>query len=113
MDDDSQHEIDQVDGSLDDVLLGLSQAFGWVPAGTLQEEVVDTAVKLAVKLAEVLSAVTLGDAVLLPLVIGVRGVSATLALTAAELLERLFAVDVLGSNESHNLGLGEIIGPLG
>lgn len=73
----------------------------------------DAAVKLAVKLAEVLSAVALGDAVLFPLVIGVSGVSATLALTAAELLERLLAVDVLGGNESHDLGLREIIGPLG
>lgn len=84
--DDGQHEINQVDGALDNVFLGLGQALGRVPAGTLQEKVVDPAVQLAVQLAEVLAAIALGDAVLLALVIRVGRDGAALALASAELL---------------------------
>lgn len=111
--DDGQHEVDQVDGALHDVLLGLRQALGRVPASTLQEEVVDTAVQLAVQLAEVLAAVALGDAVLLALVVWVGRGGAALALASAELLQGRLAVDVLRGNQGHDLVLGEIHGPFG
>lgn len=111
MHDDGQHEINQVDGSLDNVFLGLGQALGRIPARTLQEEVVDAAVQLAVQLAQVLTAVAFGNAVLLALVVEVIGFVTAFALTAAELLQGRLAVDVLRRNESHDLGLGEIIGP--
>lgn len=110
--DDGQHEVNQVDCTLHDVLLGLRQALGRVPPGTLQEEVVNTAVELAVKLAEVLASVALSNAVLLSLVIRVRGAGAALALASAKLLQRRLAVDVLRGNQGHNLVLREIIGPL-
>lgn len=113
VDDDRQHEVDQVDGALDDVFFGLRQALGWVPACTLQEEVVDAAVQFTVQLAQVLAAVALGNAVLLALVIGVGRDGASLALASAELLERRLAVDVLGRDQRHDLGLGEIGGPFG
>lgn len=111
--DDGQHEVDEVDSALNDVLLGLRQALGWVPAGALQEEVMNTAVELAVELTEVLATVALGDAVLLALVIRVGRDGTSLAFTSAELLERRLAVDVLGCDQRHDLGLGEIGGPFG
>lgn len=113
VDNDSKHEVDEVDSTLDDVLLGLRQALGWVPSSTLQEEIMDAAVQLTVKLAEVFSAVSLGNAVLLALVVGVVRVGAALALASAELLKRLLAVDVGWGNQSHDLWLREIGGPLG
>lgn len=111
--DNGQHEVDQVDCSLHDVLLGLGQALGWVPAGSLQEEIVDATVELAVQLAQVLAAVALRDAVLFALVIEVVAIGAALALASAELLQRGLAVDVLRGNQGHDLGLGEIVGPVG
>lgn len=111
--DDGQHEVDQVDCTLHDVLLGLGQALGWVPAGSLQEEVMDAAVELAVQLAEVLAAIALGNAMFLALVIELVTVGATLALTSAELLQRGLAVDVLRGNEGHDFGLRKVVGPVG
>lgn len=113
VDDDSQHEVDQVDGTLNDVFLGLRQALGWVPSSALQEEVVNPAVQLAVELAKVLATVALGDAVFLALIIWVGRDGASLALTPAELLERRLAVDILRCDQRHDLGLGEIGGPFG
>ena len=112
VDDDRQHEVDEVHCALDDVFFGLGKALGWVPASTLQEKVVDAAVQLAVQLAQVLAAVTLRNTVLLALVIGVRRDGATLALPSAELLEGRLAVDVLRRNQSHELRLREVVRPL-
>lgn len=108
MHDDSQHEINQVNSSLDNMLLRLRQALARVPAGTLQEEVMNTAVQLAVQLAQVLAAIALGNAVLLALIFRVRGNSASLALAAAELLQGRLAVVVLRCNQCHDLILREI-----
>ena len=108
---DGKHEVNQVDSSLDDVFLGLRETLRRVPASTLQEEVMDAAIQLTVKLAEVLAAIALGNTVLLTLVFRVRGDGAALALTAAELLQGSLAVNVLRRNQCHDLGLGEIVGP--
>lgn len=111
MNDDSKHEVDQVNSSLDNVFLGLGETLGRVPAGTLQKEVMNTAVQLTVKLTEVLAAIALGNTVLLTLVIRVRGDGAALALTAAELLQGRLAINVLRRDQCHDLGLRKVVGP--
>lgn len=70
VDDDEEHEVDQEDSPLYDMLLGFREALGGVPSGALQEEVMNAAVQLAVQLAQVLPAVSLGDAVFFALVVG-------------------------------------------
>ena len=98
VEDDKMHKVDEVDGSLNNMFLGLGQALGRIPASLNQEEVVEAAIQFPVKLAEVLPPVSLGDAVLLPLVIRLTTRHATLALPATQLLKRRLAVDSPGRN---------------
>lgn len=110
--DDEKHKIDEVDGTLHNVFLGLREALAGVPSGPLEEEVMDTAVQFAVQLAQVLATVAFGNPVLLALVIGIGGDHAPLALASAELLQGRLAIDVSGSDKGHYFILGEITGPL-
>lgn len=105
VDDDEKHKVNEVDGALHNVFLGLRETLARVPSGALEEEVVDTAVQFAVQLAQVLAAVAFGDTVLLPLVIGIGGDHAPLALASAELLQGGLAVDVSGSDKGHEFVL--------
>lgn len=111
MGDDDQHEVDEKDGRLHYVLFRLGQAFSRIPASAFQEKVMDAAIQFPVKLAEVLAAVSLGDAVLLSLVIVITGDLAVLAFASTQLLQRGLAVDIPGRNQGHDLRVGEIVGP--
>lgn len=105
VDNDRQHEVDQEDGPLNNVLFGLGKTFAWVPAGPFKEKVMDAAVQLTVQLTEVLAAVSLGNAVLLALVILVARGHIVLALAATELLQGRFPVVVTWSHQRHDLGV--------
>lgn len=109
--DNHKHKVDQEDGRLNDMLLGLRQVLGRVPPGTLEEQIMDAAVQLAVQLAQVPAPVTLGDAVLLTLVIAVAGHKVVLALAAAQLLQWRFAGDVAWSDQLHNLRTRQFVRP--
>jgi len=112
VDDYEKHKVDEVDGTLHNVFLGLREALARVPSGALEEKVMDTAVEFAVQLTQVLASVAFSDTVLLSLVIGIGGDHAPLALASAELLQGGLAVDVSGSDKGHDFVLGEITGPL-
>ena len=111
LDNENEHEVDEEDGTLHDVLLGLRETLGWVPTCTLEEEVVDAAVQFAVELAQVLASIAFGNAVLLALIIWIARDQTPLALASAELLQGGLAVDVSGGDQGHDLGLREIAGP--
>lgn len=111
MDDDQQHEVDEVDGSLHDVLLGFGQALRWVPSGALKEPAVDSAVQLPVQVAQVLSPVALRNAMLLPLVIGLARDHAALALATAQLLQWGLPADFFRRDQTHQVGRGEFLRP--
>lgn len=106
VDDDDQHEVNEVNSPLNDVLLGLGQALRRIPAGPFKKKVVDAVIQLPVELAQVLSAVSFGNPVLLPLIIQIARHLAALAFASAELLERRFAIDVPWRNQCHNLSIG-------
>jgi hypothetical protein len=105
VDDDDQHEVNEKNSSLHNMLLRLWQALGGVPACPFEKKVMDTAIQLTVELAQVLTAISLGNSVLFSLIIEITRHLATFALPTAKLLERWFAVDVLRSNQCHNFGV--------
>lgn len=93
------HEVNQVDCTLNDVLFGLRQSFGRIPTRLNEEEVMETAIKVSVKLAQVLPSVTLSNTVFLPLVIPFVFVGhAVFAFLPAQLQWRL-AFDILRRNK--------------
>lgn len=109
--DENEHKVNEKDSTLHNVFLGLWQALGRVPSGAFEEDVVDAAVQFTVQLAEVLAAIALGNAVLLPLIIWIWGDHAPLALAAAELLQGGLAVDILWGDQGQDFALRELIGP--
>lgn len=98
---DGVHEVNEVDGRLDYVLLGLGQVATRVPARLHEEEVVEAGIQLPVELAQVLPPVAFGDTMLFALVVqfAVQAVSAFLS---AQLLQRRLAPDVPRSNEGQD-----------
>ncbi len=113
LDNNQKHEVDKEDSSLHDVFLGLREAFGRVPSGPLEEEVMDAAVQFAVQLAQVLASIPLSNPVLLPLVIGIDGDHAPLALASTHLLQGGLAVDVSGCDQTHDFVLRKFSRPFG
>lgn len=96
------------------MFLRLRQALAWIPSGTLEEEIVETVIQFPVKLAEVLTSISLGDAMFFPLIILVacgRHHGFIFAFAATELLQRRFSVNVAWLDKGHDLGIGEIVGP--
>lgn len=110
--DDQQHEVDEEDGTLNDVFLGFRQALGRVPACPFKKEVMNTAIKLPVQLAEILAPVSLGNAMLLSLIINTGGDHASLALSSAQLLQWWLPTDVLRGNQAQQVGRREFLRPV-
>lgn len=94
------HEVNEIDGRLDDMLLRLGQVPSRVPTGLHEKEVMEAGVQLPVQLTEVLPPIALGDPMLFSLFV-VLAALAPLALLSTQLLQRGFAIDVSRSNKGY------------